>query len=1311
MPPKGNPNPFQGLPGDVPAQDSSSAAAGRIPSSSRHQAGSAPPSVADLANASPPIASPASSAQHNPRKRPAPPSGVRYTPEFVAKRIKDLKAAQAATPSVAGNTDQTTVTSDPAAASPVTGPAADEGEPMNVVRKEPFPFTSIPRRGVKVKCAVSIDGAPAMGSPVSWPHGFSFQLLLDAGAMGDPLLSIILRVPKENYEGPCNGDKPHEFASMTWRPGKSTLQGPYEIVNNEELSFEEYKNLFPGRGRITESFNDRLGEDASKVRTLVVGVCGGRRYSTADKNRLLAPFGAGEKALLSGLFSGDPTCLTFFYAPPANQYSKCFPAFQRCVSERLRFYHQYRDSETGMFNLNSIRGTPSIKEVGGGMYEIGHNQYRQFDIQENLEDLDKFMVCCALTPIREGQFKIAQMIRLKGEVAECFVYQPPILFGKESVVEAGELSRQQRSFNHWVLLFVRLPSKDKSEIIPDHGATVNVAWYSEMGIFSGRKPKEYNGVVVTRPVADFSTTRTDFCICLFMPQGSGPPRRRQLADLPQLDKARITVTHNMNPMQRELDAVHKIWNSRREEPISLLRTLVWPNPPATRTIIDLSKGPNADESKETVQVTKAEFSKAATEIKKHLNEGQRQVIDGLTKIQNRYMAVAGPSGTGKTKTLQHVITLCLISGHQVLLSAPSNAAVDHGIKNLYESRAPGIQGKKILRLEIQSIEKNHILSEAIKQADAQTKKGAADDDMEVDTQSSDANPIMQRAFDFLLAEHLNDVAQWEKYSSWAANFADMSATIEHAQNFRNPERHVGVPYECTLGFHIRRLCGQDLQEATMADAQARKDTKPDEQDNLPTIAERNRSASYLKWQDVFVEQEGQLRGENAKHYFSARREMEQRVIKDVDCLGTTLNNAGSEFASVGYNPSIICIDEAGQASFPGFYVPMVAFPAWEALLMFGDPQQLTPTILARSFSEVATMAKISPLEFAYKNKRNLYLLTEQFRMAEAIYRFPNDQFYSGRLTCHPDALQDNDTRRAVRRVSTQYGIGGPEANKGSEYFFLDVVNGAARVEAFGTSLLNYANADAIHELIGRLLEEGIPSDSILVLSIYKAQLKHLILTLRPTADGEKQYNLISTVDSFQGGESPVVILDTVVAKDFPDYVAKQTRADGADDGAEPQSGHKYGTVTAFSRDPHRLCVALTRAMDGCIVVGQQTLLLQTLKRSKDATYNTLSRMVLDAHKRNLISTDLAHIDTHPSAIKERQEMTKTQADAKAKNLSEINRFSFIQQHISWGHQLTSNEQEAGQGSIFGTKVEAGPRPDPQEVNAAKKGKNKPKGKK
>ncbi|KAL8927707.1 MAG: hypothetical protein Q9208_002122 [Pyrenodesmia sp. 3 TL-2023] len=86
------------------------------------------------------------------------------------------------------------------------------------------------------------------------------------------------------------------------------------------------------------------------------------------------------------------------------------------------------------------------------------------------------------------------------------------------------------------------------------------------------------------------------------------------------------------------------------------------------------------------------------------------------------------------------------------------------------------------------------------------------------------------------------------------------------------------------------------------------------------------------------------------------------------------------------------------------------------------------------------------------------------------------------------ALEGNAERRAFRKVSKDDGVRSPKGDD-SEYYFYNVVYGESHVEENGTSLLNYANADAICGLIDQFLAQGIPSESIVVLTMYKARLK------------------------------------------------------------------------------------------------------------------------------------------------------------------------------------------------------------------------------
>lgn len=76
---------------------------------------------------------------------------------------------------------------------------------------------------------------------------------------------------------------------------------------------------------------------------------------------------------------------------------------------------------------------------------------------------------------------------------------------------------------------------------------------------------------------------------------------------------------------------------------------------------------------------------------RHLNESQQKAIIAIT--QNEHITIVhGPPGTGKTTTLIEAIVQLIKAGEKVLVSAPSNTAVDNIAKGLIK------QGVNVLRV-------------------------------------------------------------------------------------------------------------------------------------------------------------------------------------------------------------------------------------------------------------------------------------------------------------------------------------------------------------------------------------------------------------------------------------------------------------------------------------------------------------------------------------------------------------------------------------------------------------------------------------
>ena len=269
-------------------------------------------------------------------------------------------------------------------------------------------------------------------------------------------------------------------------------------------------------------------------------------------------------------------------------------------------------------------------------------------------------------------------------------------------------------------------------------------------------------------------------------------------------------------------------------------------------------------------------------------------------------------------------------------------------------------------------------------------------------------------------------------------------------------------------------------------------------------------------------------------------------------------------------------------------------------------------------------------------------------MAPAHSKFPRAQFrYEIGLKDSDTVEQDNEVRQPVRALSRELGVSG-DKGEGSEYFLANIANGCSRVEVHGTSLVNHANADVIITLIERLIKtRTVKAGMIKVLTYYQGQRRLLLSkisqTNRPPAI--KKAIVVSTVDSFQGRESRVIIVDIVAAKDKLSNLRRPQQETPEDDDEyddEDIGGENYskaGTVTGHVRFFNRLNVALIRGRDFTIVVCQAALLVVSHRAGRSKASNPLANLVGDAKGRNCISHDNTE-DMHPDSVKSRKDLSQ-----------------------------------------------------------------------
>ncbi|MFK7784281.1 MAG: AAA domain-containing protein [Crocinitomicaceae bacterium] len=223
---------------------------------------------------------------------------------------------------------------------------------------------------------------------------------------------------------------------------------------------------------------------------------------------------------------------------------------------------------------------------------------------------------------------------------------------------------------------------------------------------------------------------------------------------------------------------------------------------------------------------------------------------------------------------------------------------------------------------------------------------------------------------------------------------------------------------------------------------------------------------------------------------------------------------------------VLIMDEAGQAIEP---LAWVVFPFADNWVLAGDPYQLPPTVLS---AEAARKGfDVSILEHCFKQCENIRFLDTQYRMRESIAQFSNDYFYEGKLKT-PSNQTDNS----------------------SHVLFYDTAGTGFEEKAGedGRSLTNEGELDIIQKVIAA---NNWNTNEIGFISPYAGQVQ---LAKSMLSKGIK----VSTIDSFQGQEMPVIIVSLV-------------------------RSNQDGNI-GFLKDYRRMNVALTRAKEQLVVIGDST---------------------------------------------------------------------------------------------------------------------------
>lgn len=253
----------------------------------------------------------------------------------------------------------------------------------------------------------------------------------------------------------------------------------------------------------------------------------------------------------------------------------------------------------------------------------------------------------------------------------------------------------------------------------------------------------------------------------------------------------------------------------------------------------------------------------------------------------------------------------------------------------------------------------------------------------------------------------------------------------------------------------------------------------------------------------------------------------------------------------------VVMDEATQALEPAAWIPILK---GKKLVLAGDHHQLSPTVK----SQEAASAGLSTSLFEKLINRypdSVSMLTEQYRMNEAIMEFSNSEFYDGRLVAAP----------AVR-VHVIFGSDSP-------FLFIDTAGCGFEEKQVGTSTCNPEEAAFLIKQLGaygeEILRQTSASDtnsrienlSLGIIAPYKEQVEALKSAMENAElPFHPQQISINTVDSFQGQERDIIYISL-------------TRSN-------------IDNRIGFLSEIRRMNVAMTRARKKLVVIGDSSTLAQ-----------------------------------------------------------------------------------------------------------------------
>lgn len=467
-----------------------------------------------------------------------------------------------------------------------------------------------------------------------------------------------------------------------------------------------------------------------------------------------------------------------------------------------------------------------------------------------------------------------------------------------------------------------------------------------------------------------------------------------------------------------------------------------------------------------------------------LNPLQQDVVSKLSSLNQGIALLQGPPGTGKTTTTVELIASYVSLGCRVLVSAPSNKAIQV-LASRFHFKYPdtcmvlnGIERKTqdgLLPVTLQSWHK----------------------ELKKEMREMDCN---------LLSEQIQ-LLDVQSIRSKMRNIVARCKNLVRLHSFYQLQ----LPSELTHLWRLAKDCFDSALQTPRSGIQSVQQSLTTTKDEL--------TRKIDGYTEEYIERSLLSRSKVVFATLSVcgRHNMQQYLDK-ID---------------------VLIVDEAGQSIEAETMIPLQHNP--RVLILVGDTKQLSAsissTVAKRMGFERSLMER---LETGTQTKKGIYMLQTQYRMDPQICAWPSQQYYNGRLQA-ASSIVPNAATNCLRQPVAFYDIAqGKEKEVG--YSFSNEVEAqyvkeciVKLLEDTASPSLNSASANSVD---ASSVATDFQIKTIGVICFYAAQvslIEEKLVEPLPINSARKSVRqqfpdvkiVVATADGFQGDECDVIILSSV----------------------------------------------------------------------------------------------------------------------------------------------------------------------------------------